>query len=77
MMDRSERLASAFVQLADTLVADYDVAELTRPLIDDAIIRRATAIPKNIWSLSPPMAGFRVGRRLARCTPRSRARSPA
>jgi hypothetical protein len=37
MMDRYERLASAFVRLADTLVADYDVAELKRQLIDDAM----------------------------------------
>ena len=36
-MDRYERLASAFVRLADTLVADYDVVELTRQLIDDAM----------------------------------------
>lgn len=33
-MDRYERLANAFVGLADTLVADYDVIELAQQLID-------------------------------------------
>jgi GAF domain-containing protein len=36
-MDRYEQLASAFVTLADTLVADYDVVELTQQLIDSAV----------------------------------------
>ncbi|MDX1890146.1 GAF and ANTAR domain-containing protein [Mycolicibacterium sp. 050158] len=36
-MDRYERLANAFVGLADTLVADYDVIELAQQLIDDAM----------------------------------------
>jgi ANTAR domain/GAF domain len=36
-MDRYERLASAFVDLADTLVADYDVIELAQQLIDSSM----------------------------------------
>lgn len=36
-MDRHERIANAFVGLADTLVADYDVVELAQQLIDNAI----------------------------------------
>ena len=36
-MDRYERLASAFVGLADTLVADYDVIELAQQLIDSSM----------------------------------------
>jgi transcriptional regulator with GAF, ATPase, and Fis domain len=36
-MDRYERLATAFVGLADTLVADYDVIELAQQLIDSAM----------------------------------------
>jgi GAF domain-containing protein len=36
-MDRYERLASAFVGLADTLVADYDVIELAQQLIDSTM----------------------------------------
>jgi transcriptional regulator with GAF, ATPase, and Fis domain len=36
-MDRYERLAKAFVGLADTLVADYDVVELAQQLIDSAM----------------------------------------
>jgi hypothetical protein len=36
-MDRYERLASAFVDLADTLVADYDVIELAQQLIDSTM----------------------------------------
>ena len=36
-MDRYERLANAFVGLADTLVADYDVIELTQQLIDSTV----------------------------------------
>jgi hypothetical protein len=36
-MDRYERLAKAFVGLADTLVADYDVVELAQQLIDHAM----------------------------------------
>jgi transcriptional regulator with GAF, ATPase, and Fis domain len=36
-MDRYERLANAFVGLADTLVADYDVVELAQQLIDGSM----------------------------------------
>ncbi|MEU0494873.1 GAF and ANTAR domain-containing protein [Mycobacterium sp. NPDC006124] len=36
-MDRYERLASAFVGLADTLVADYDAIELAQQLIDSSM----------------------------------------
>jgi hypothetical protein len=36
-MDRYERLANAFVGLADTLVVDYDVIELAQQLIDNAM----------------------------------------
>jgi GAF domain-containing protein len=36
-MDRYERLANAFVSLADTLVADYDVIELAQQLIDSTM----------------------------------------
>jgi transcriptional regulator with GAF, ATPase, and Fis domain len=36
-MDRYERLANAFVGLADTLVADYDVIELAQQLIDNTM----------------------------------------
>lgn len=36
-MDRYERLASAFVGLADTLIADYDVIELAQQLIDSTM----------------------------------------
>ena len=36
-MDRYERLANAFVGLADTLVADYDVVELAQQLIDNTM----------------------------------------
>jgi hypothetical protein len=36
-MDRYERLANAFVGLADTLVADYDVIELAQQLIDSTL----------------------------------------
>jgi hypothetical protein len=36
-MDRYELLASAFVGLADTLVADYDVIELAQQLIDSTM----------------------------------------
>ena len=37
VVDRYERLASAFVKLADTLVADYDVVELAQQLIDSSM----------------------------------------
>jgi hypothetical protein len=36
-MDRYERLANAFVGLADTLVADYDAIELAQELIDSCM----------------------------------------
>jgi len=36
-LDRHERIANAFVGLADTLVADYDVVELAQQLIDNAM----------------------------------------
>jgi GAF domain-containing protein len=36
-MDRYERLANAFVGLADTLVADYDVVELAQQLIESSM----------------------------------------
>jgi hypothetical protein len=36
-MDRYERLANAFVGLADTLVADYDAIELAQQLIDSTM----------------------------------------
>ena len=36
-MDRYERLADAFVGLADTLVADYDAIELAQQLIDNSM----------------------------------------
>lgn len=36
-MDRYERLANAFVGLADTLAADYDVVELAQQLIDNTM----------------------------------------
>ena len=36
-MDRYERLANAFVGLADTLIADYDVIELAQQLIDSSM----------------------------------------
>jgi hypothetical protein len=36
-MDRYERLAHAFVGLADSLVADYDVVELAQQLIDSSM----------------------------------------
>jgi len=36
-MDRYERLAGAFVGLADTLVADYDTIELAQQLIDNTM----------------------------------------
>lgn len=36
-MDRYESLANAFVGLADTLVADYDVVELAQQLIDSSM----------------------------------------
>lgn len=36
-MDRYERLANAFVGLADTLVADYDAVELAHELIDSCM----------------------------------------
>lgn len=37
-MDRYESLANAFVGLADTLVADYDVVELAQQLIDSSMM---------------------------------------
>ncbi|MEE6169132.1 MULTISPECIES: GAF and ANTAR domain-containing protein [unclassified Mycolicibacterium] len=40
-MDRYEQLAGAFVGLADTLVADYDVAEFAQRLVD----RLTTLLP--------------------------------
>jgi len=36
-MDRYEHLARAFVGLADTLVADYDVIELAQQLVDNSM----------------------------------------
>lgn len=36
-MDHYERLAHAFVELADTLVAEYDLVELAQQLIDNAL----------------------------------------
>ena len=36
-MDRYERLAGAFVGLADTLVADYDAIELAQQLLDNTM----------------------------------------
>jgi len=36
-VDRFERLAQAFVSLADTLVADYDVVELAQDLVDNSM----------------------------------------
>ena len=37
-MDRYEQLAHAFIGLADTLVADYDVIELAQQLIDNSMM---------------------------------------
>lgn len=37
MVDSYEQLANAFVDLADTLVADYDVIELAQQLIDNSM----------------------------------------
>ncbi len=36
-MDRYEGLARAFVGLADTLVADFDVIELAQQLVENAM----------------------------------------
>ena len=36
-MDSYEGLTRAFVGLADTLVADFDVVELAQQLVDNAI----------------------------------------
>ena len=37
MVDSYEQLASAFVGLADTLAADYDVIELAQQLVDNSM----------------------------------------
>lgn len=37
MDDRESSLVTAFVQLADTLVADYDVVELAQQLVEDCV----------------------------------------
>jgi hypothetical protein len=58
MMDRSERLESAFVRFADTLVADYDVAELIRPLIDDVRLFDARPQYLNILVFNSAYVGF-------------------
>ncbi|MEV6767241.1 GAF and ANTAR domain-containing protein [Nocardia sp. NPDC051030] len=58
MMEREGPLVKAFVELADTLVADYDLIELAQRLVDDCV--RLLAVDAAGILLAAPGDGLQV-----------------